>query len=77
MSIPFESNESVFLSTDGRATTRRKRELRDGHRKGIHKYRSKRIDYENKEDPDIQKEIDRYGSDNVMIIIVWKNRINN
>ena len=70
MSIPFESNESVFLSTDIRATTRRKRELelRDGHRKGIPKYRSKRIDYENKEDPDIQKEIDRYGSDNVMII---------
>ncbi len=57
-----------FISTDTRATTRRKRERRDGVRKGVHKYRSKRIDYENKEDPDIQKEIDRSGSDNVRII---------
>ena len=65
---PFESNESVFLSTDSRATTRRKRELRDGHRRGVHKYKHKRIDYEVKEDPDIQREIDRLGSDNVRII---------
>jgi hypothetical protein len=68
VSNPFESNESIFLSTDSRKTTRRKRELRDGHRKGVHKYRSKRIDYEEKEDPDIQTEIDRHGSDNVSII---------
>ena len=65
---PFESNESVFLSTDSRATTRRKRELRDGYRKGVHKYRSKRIQFEEQEDPDIQKEIDRHGSDNLKII---------
>ena len=65
---PFESNESVFLSTDSRATTRRKRERKDGYRKGVHKYRSKRIDYEEKEDPDIQREIDKHGSDNVRII---------
>ena len=68
VSNPFESNESVFLSTDSRATTRRKRELRDGHRRSVHKYRSKRIDYEEQNDPDIQKEIDRHGSDNVRII---------
>ena len=37
---PFESNESVFLSTDSRATTRRKRERMA--RKGVHKYRSKK-----------------------------------
>lgn len=65
---PFESSELVFLSTDSRATTRRKKERKDGYRKGVHKYRSKRIDHDNKEDLDIQKEIDRYGSDNVRII---------
>ena len=58
-SNPFD-NESVFLSTDSRATTRRKRERRDGQIKGVGKYRSKRIDYENKEDPDIRREIDRH-----------------
>ena len=63
---PFESNESVFISTDSRATTRRKRERMA--RKGVHKYRSKRIDYEEKQDPDIQREIDKHGSDNVRII---------
>ena len=65
---PFESNESVFISTDARATTRRKRERSDGYRKGVHKYRSKRIDYYKREDADIQKEIDRHGSNNVRII---------
>ena len=65
---PFESNESVFISTDTRATTRRKRERRDGYRKGVHKYRSKRIDYDKQEDSDIQREIDKHGSDNVSII---------
>ncbi|MDP9489281.1 MAG: hypothetical protein M3P28_03650 [Thermoproteota archaeon] len=50
------------------ATQRKKREKRDGHRNGVHKYRSKRIDYEEKQDPDIQREIDRHGSDNVRII---------
>ena len=63
---PFENTESVFLSTDSSATTRRKRERKA--RKGVHKYRSKRIDYEEKKDPDIQREIDRHGSDNVRII---------
>jgi len=66
VSIPFESNESVFLSTDSRATTRRKRELRDGHRRGVHKYKHKRIDYEVKEDPDIQREIDKGNTVNIL-----------
>ncbi|MDP9490257.1 MAG: hypothetical protein M3P28_08700 [Thermoproteota archaeon] len=65
---PFESNDSIFISTDTRATTRRKKERKDGYRKGVHKYRSKRIDYEDKQDPDIQREIDRHGSENVRII---------
>ena len=63
---PFENSESVFLSTDSSATTRRKRERTA--RKGVHKYRSKRIDYEEKQDPEIQAEIDRHGTDNVRII---------
>ena len=63
MKSPFESNESVFISTDNRATTRRKRERRDGYRKGVHKYRSKTLDYEKQNDSDIQMDIDRYGSD--------------
>ncbi len=63
---PFESNESVFLSVDNRATQRRKRERRDRYRKGVHKYVSKRIDYEEKEDPDIQKEIDRRAAINIL-----------
>lgn len=65
---PFENSESVFLSTDSSATTRRKRDRKDGHRKGVHKYRSKRINYDKQEDSDIQREIDRHGSDNVRII---------
>ena len=36
--------------------------------KGVHKYRFKRIEYEEQEDPDIQAEIDRHGSENVRII---------
>jgi hypothetical protein len=68
VSNPFESNESVFLSTDSRATTRRKRERSGKYRKGVHKYMSKRINYEEKEDQDIQKEIDSHGSDNVRIM---------
>lgn len=65
---PFENSESVFLSTDSRATTRRKRENKDGYRRGVHKYMHKRIDYAESEDPDIQREIDKHGSDNVHII---------
>jgi hypothetical protein len=65
---PFEGHESVFLSTDTRATTRRKRERSRKYRKGVHKYSSKRIDYEEQEDPEIQKEVDRHGTDNVRII---------
>ncbi len=57
---PFEGNELIFFSTDSRATTRRKRERSGKYTKGVHKYRSKRIDYENKEDPDIRREIDRH-----------------
>ena len=65
---PFENSESIFLSTDSRVAQRRKRERKDGYRKGVHKHRSKRIDYEDKEDLDIQAEIDRHGTDNVRII---------
>jgi hypothetical protein len=65
---PFENSESVFLSTDSRATTRRKRERKDEYRKGVHKYRSKKIDHDKQEDLDIQREIDRHGSNNVRII---------
>ena len=36
-------------------------------RKGVHKYRPKRIDYDKLEDSDIQREIDRHGTDNVWI----------
>ena len=53
VSNPFESNESVFPSTDSRATTRQKRESKGKYGKGVHKYMSKRINYEEKEDPDI------------------------
>ena len=66
-SNPFD-NESTFLSTDSRATQRKKRERRDHYRKGVHKYMSKRFDNEANEDPVIQKEIDIHGSDNVHII---------
>ncbi len=52
---PFE-NESIFLSTDSRATQRRK---------GKHKSRFKTGEHE---DPEIQAEIDRHGSENVRII---------
>ena len=53
---PFE-NESIFLSTDSRKEQRRKGKKRKGRSKiGEH------------EDPEIQAEIDRYGSDNVHII---------
>ncbi|MDP9306021.1 MAG: hypothetical protein M3O68_06735 [Thermoproteota archaeon] len=54
---PFE-NESVFLSTDNRATQRRKGIKRKG--RFSHK--------QEHEDPDIQIEIVRHGSDNVRII---------
>lgn len=64
VSNPFESNESVFISTDTRATTRRKRERMT--RKGVHKYRSKRIGYDKLEDSDIQREIDRHGTDRII-----------
>lgn len=62
---PFE-NESIFLSTETRASQRKKRESRDGHRKGMHRYRSKRLEQDNKEDADIQSEIDK--GNNVRII---------
>jgi hypothetical protein len=63
---PFESNESVFLSTDSRATTRKNVNLETGHRRGVHKYKHKRIDYEVKEDPDIQREIDKGNTVNIL-----------
>ena len=54
---PFE-NESIFLSTDSRATQRRKGKKR----------KSRFSHKQEHEDPDIQIEIDRHGSDNVRII---------
>ena len=54
---PFE-NESTFLSTDSRATQRRKGK----------KPRSKRFKTQEHEDPEIEAEQKRYGSDNVRII---------
>ena len=66
-SNPFD-NESTFLSTENRATQRKKRELKDRHRRCVRKSKSKIIDYEESEDPDIQREIDGHGSDNVRII---------
>ena len=65
---PFENSESVFLSTETRATQRRKRERRDKYRKGMYKYTSKRLQHDEQEDPEIQEEIDRHGPDNVHII---------
>ena len=50
---PFEDNESMFLSTDSNKERRRK---------GKHKSRFKVGEHE---DPEIQREIDRHGSDNV------------
>ena len=41
-SNPFERNESIFLSTDSRATQHKKRERKDQYRKGVHRYTSKR-----------------------------------
>ena len=52
---PFDT-ESVFLSTDSRATQRRKGKRKSRFKVGEH------------EDPEIQMEIDRHGSDNVRII---------
>ena len=46
ISNPFEGDESIFLSTDNRATQRKKRERRDRYRKGVHKYTSKRVQYD-------------------------------
>jgi hypothetical protein len=46
---PFEGNESTFLSTDNRATQRRKGK----------KPRSKRLKTEEHEDPEIRAEINK------------------
>jgi hypothetical protein len=40
--------------------------LETGHRRGVHKYKHKRIDYEVKEDPDIQREIDKGNTVNIL-----------
>jgi CTP synthase (UTP-ammonia lyase) len=55
-SNPFD-NESTFLSTDSRATQRKKG-----------KKRKSRFSHKFKVDPEIQREIDRHGLDNVHII---------
>jgi hypothetical protein len=54
---PFE-NENTILGVDSRADQRRKGR----------KPKSKRLKTEENEDPDIQREIDRHGSDNVHIM---------
>ena len=54
---PFE-NESIFLSTESRATQRRKGK----------KPRSKRLKIEEHEDSEIQREIHRHGEQNVHIL---------
>jgi hypothetical protein len=64
---PFD-NESIFLSGESRKTQRRKRELRDSHKTGVKRYTSKRLQEPDDEDPEIQAEIDRHGSENVHII---------
>jgi hypothetical protein len=56
-SNPFD-NESTFLSTDSRATQRKKGKKSKGRFSRFQEH----------EDPDIQKEIDRHGSDKVHII---------
>jgi hypothetical protein len=56
---PFGSNQSIILGDDNRATQLKKRKNRDHYRKGIYKYMSKGIDYEEQEDPDIQAELDK------------------
>ena len=54
----FENSESIFLCTDNRATQRRKGK----------KLKSRFSHKQEHEDPDIQIEIVRHGSDNVRII---------
>lgn len=66
-SNPFNAKESTFLSTDSRATQRRKRELKDSHKKGVRRYTSKRLQQPDDEDPEINELIRKYG-DNVHII---------
>lgn len=53
---PFD-NESTFLSTDSRATQRKKGKKRKGRFSHFQEH----------EDPEIPREIDRHGSDNVRI----------
>jgi len=55
---PFESNESIFLSTDNRATQRRNRELRNRYKKGLTRHTSKRFRTAEDQDPEIQVEVD-------------------
>ncbi len=64
-SNPFENSESIFLSTDSSASQRRKRERKDGYRKGVHKYTSKRLGTGEQEDPDIQAELDKGNTVNI------------
>jgi hypothetical protein len=63
---PFENSESIFLSTDNRASQRRKRELRDRYRKGVTRQTSKRFHTDENEDRDIQSEIDKGRIVNVL-----------
>jgi len=63
---PSENSELVFLSTDSRATQRRKREKKDHYRKGVHKYTSKRLQHDKQEDPEIQAVIDKGNIVNIL-----------
>jgi hypothetical protein len=64
-SNPFE-NESVFLSTEGRATQRRKRELRHRYKKGVTRHTSKRFKTDEYQDPEIQAELDKGNIVNII-----------
>jgi hypothetical protein len=64
---PFENNESIFLSTDSRATQRRKRERRDRYKKGVTRHTSMRFQTEEHEDPEIQAEINKGNIVNILL----------
>ena len=55
---PFE-NESIFVGGQSRKKQWRKRELIDGHKRGVKRYASKRLQQPDDEDPDIQAEINK------------------
>ncbi len=67
-SNPFNAKEPIFMHSATRAEVRKQRELRDQNKKGVKRYTSKRFQVPDDEDPEIQREIDRHGSENVHVI---------